>query len=187
MSLPNILLGLIKEPTSGYDIKQVFEQALRYFWNADLAQIYPALKKLEHNGLATSQIAEPDKGPAKKLYQRTNKGEQQLREWLLQGPQLNVEKLHYMTQVFFLGEIPIENRVDFFNQLRSYIRQQLDELIDVDQGWANDDPNYPDHLSDKEQAMQFTLRLGLGKYQAIIEWCDSCLTTLQKTSSERNQ
>ncbi len=178
MSLPNILLGLIKEPTSGYEIKQTFEQVLHYFWNADLAQIYPALKKLEQQGLATSQMAAPDKGPPRKLYQRTTEGTQQLRAWLQDGPQLNTERLHYLTQVFFLGEIPSNKRITFFERLHDYFSQQLNELIEVDNSWSNDDPRYPDNLPDREQAMQFTLRLGLLKINAIVQWCESCLKTL---------
>ncbi len=186
MSLPNILLGLIKEPKSGYDIKQTFEQVLHYFWNSDLAQIYPALKKLEQDGLATIQMAEPDKGPAKKLYKRTPKGTRQLRAWLQQGPQLNTERLHYLTQVFFLDEIPPAERIKFFTSLHQYFKQQLSELIEVEKNWRSQDSRYPDKLPDKDQATQFTLRLGLAKIKAIIDWCESCLQTLRNKHQQAN-
>lgn len=185
MSLANILLGLINEPKSGYDIKQMFEEVLHYIWNADLAQIYPTLKKMEANGLATSEIVDSNKGPAKKLYTRTKKGTLELRQWLLQGPQVNTERLHYLAQVFFLSEVSAPQRIRFFETLEQYLQQQLDELIAVDQHWASEDPSYPDDLPDKEQAMQFTLRLGLVKIKASIGWCQSCLSTLHQQQESR--
>lgn len=183
MSLRHILLGLIDEPKSGYDIKQTFEQSLRYFWNANLAQIYPTLKKMEADGLAVSATQESDKGPDKILYKRTAAGTRELRLWLRSGPQVNNEKLHYLTQVFFLDEVPADERISFFTQLRDYFQRQLDELHAIDHDWSGD-PRYPDSLPDKEQAMQFTLRLGLAKIKVIVEWCDSCLATLARHAQD---
>ena len=180
MSLSNILLGLIDQPKSGYEIKQTFETVLRYFWNSDLAQIYPTLKKLESAGLATSQMAHSSKGPSKKVYQRTTEGSQEFHRWLLNGPQVNNEKLQYLTQVFFLDEIPLDKRIQFFESLQAYFQHQLDELICVQQNWEVEDSRYPDNLPAKEQAIEFTLRLGLVKIRAIVDWCDSCLITLKK-------
>lgn len=179
MSLPNILLGLIEQPCSGYAIKQTFEQALRYFWNADLAQIYPALKKLENNGLAISSNAPSQKGPPRKLYQRTEAGTRQFRQWLLDGPEMQMERLQYLTQVYFLGSLPVSEQTRFFCTMRDYFTSQLQELQAIDNYWAAEDPRYPDQLPADDQVKQFTLRLGLSKIATLIEWCESCLATLR--------
>ena len=50
MSLDHILLGLLREPATGYDLGNAFSENVRHFWSAELSQIYPALKRLEQRG-----------------------------------------------------------------------------------------------------------------------------------------
>jgi len=38
MSLKHILLGILEEPHSGYEIKLEFERVFKHFWSAELAQ-----------------------------------------------------------------------------------------------------------------------------------------------------
>ena len=35
MSLDHILLGVLEEPQSGYDLKRWFDEVFSFFWNAD--------------------------------------------------------------------------------------------------------------------------------------------------------
>ena len=118
MSLPHVLLGMLAEPSSGYELKQKFEQSVRYFWYAELSQIYPALAKLEKSGMLTSEKAPSEKGPNKRVYTRTTRGKNELRSWLADGPVLRTERIAYLTQLFFLEEIPLDERVRFFENLR---------------------------------------------------------------------
>ena len=40
MSLDHILLGLLREPATGYDLGNAFSENVRHFWSAELSQIY---------------------------------------------------------------------------------------------------------------------------------------------------
>ena len=62
MSLPHLLLGLLAEPASGYDLKKSFGQTVGHFWSAELSQIYPALGRLEDDGLLRSERVGSAKG-----------------------------------------------------------------------------------------------------------------------------
>ncbi len=55
MSLQHILLGLLREPASGYDLKAYFDKSVRYFWAAELSQIYPTLQRMEKAVLVLCQ------------------------------------------------------------------------------------------------------------------------------------
>ena len=45
------LLGLLSlKPMSGYEIKQMIEGSIGYFWRESFGQIYPTLKRLEKGG-----------------------------------------------------------------------------------------------------------------------------------------
>lgn len=179
MSLPHVLLGMLAEPASGYDLKQQFERSVRYFWYAELSQIYPALARLEKQGMLTSNKAPSDKGPEKKVYSRTAKGRKELQSWLADGPVLRTERLAYLTQVFFLDEIPNAKRIGFMRGLRDDFAQRLEELQDIEASWAAEDPNFPDHLPDSDLVKHMTLRSGLKKYAVMVEWCEECLARFE--------
>jgi len=178
MSLPHVLLGMLAEPASGYDLKQRFEQSVRHFWYAELSQIYPALAKLEKQGMLRSKKAPSEKGPSKKVYSRTARGKKALQAWLADGPVLRTERLAYLTQLFFLDEIPNSNRISFMRDLRDDFAARLEELESIERNWAAENPRFPDSLPDSELVKHMTLRSGLMKYAMMVEWCEECLERL---------
>ena len=50
MSVEMILLGLLREPASGYELKRFFDLGIRHFWAAEISQIYSALKRQARAG-----------------------------------------------------------------------------------------------------------------------------------------
>jgi len=177
MSLSHILLGLIEQPASGYDIKQTFDEALNFFWSASLAQIYPALKKLEAEGLANSWPEPSDKGPDRKVYQRTEAGRDAFRSWLAEGPELKVERRVYLAQAYFLAQTatPSERR-RFFEKLREEFRTRLEHLRGVAtmHGYA-DDPGFFQPSDAIEFYERLTFDLGLRIFELYLAWADDCL------------
>lgn len=178
MSLPNILLGMLATPASGYDLKQRFEQRERHYWSANLAQIYPTLNRMEREGLLESTQQPSDKGPPRKVYRRTTKGTETLMDWLRGGPEVQTDRLSWLAQVGFLSELSRPDQRRFFEQLREEFIRHREELAAIEQDWAGSDPRFPDALPDDELFGHFTLRLGLSKYRTIVEWCDECLARL---------
>jgi PadR family transcriptional regulator, regulatory protein AphA len=87
MSLEHILLGLLREPASGYDLKAIIDRGIGHFWAAELSQIYPALKHMENAGWLRSRRARSKRGPGRLVYEVTPKGRRQLADWLRSGPQ----------------------------------------------------------------------------------------------------
>lgn len=61
---------MLAKPASGYDLEKEFEGSLNNFWNAELAQIYPTLNKLELEGLISSKMLPSSQGPNRKVYSR---------------------------------------------------------------------------------------------------------------------
>lgn len=178
MSLPNILLGMLVQPASGYDLKQEFELQQAHYWSANLAQIYPTLKRMEADGLLESEEQPSDKGPPRKVYRRTAAGRAALVEWLQRGPEVHTDRLSWLAQVGFLAELNSAGQVEFLQQLRSEFLQHREQLAGIERYWAEQDPAFPDALAPPDRFAYMTLRLGLKKYAAIIEWCDECLGVL---------
>ena len=179
MSLRHILLGMLAEPHSGYDLKKQFNQSLRNFWNAELSQIYPQLQKLEHEGLLTSRQIASSSGPPRRVYKRSGKGRRELLKWLAAGPVVGEERLSYLAQVYFLGELgDTADALAFMQDLRAHMATWLESLRQVETQWRSEDSRYPDQLPDAEFYPQLTLSLGLKKVAANLEWCDECIARL---------
>lgn len=180
MSLPHILLGLLDEPASGYDLKKVFEPALRHFWAAELSQIYPTLKQLERRGWLNVRTARSEKGPARHLYQRTEAGTQALCTWLSEGPEVGTERLTWLAQVFLLSEIGAPERaLRFMVQLRDAMAARLAVLEEAEAHWQAADSRYPDLLPDPGFYRQMTLQLGLSRMAATRDWCEVCIARIR--------
>jgi DNA-binding PadR family transcriptional regulator len=173
-----VLLGLLSEPASGYDLKRIFGQSVQHFWAAELSQIYPALARLEQDGLLESERVASEKGPNRRIYKRTAAGRKALREWIADGPVCRTERISYLTQVFFLENVDHEKRIQFFQDLRADFADRLATLEGIEEAWRANDPRYPDKLPDKELFKQMTLRSGLLKYRMTVDWCDECLARL---------
>lgn len=178
MALDHILLGILRQPASGYEVKRRFEEVFRHFWAAELSQIYRTLRRMEDDGLLNSRSEASAKGPAKRVYQTTARGRQRLRQWLA-APELGDERLTYLSQVFFLDEQrDPAAALRFMRALRDHFAAQLAELRAVEQAWRAD-PRYPDALPDEEFHPQLTLALGLRKLAAMLAWAEESIGRME--------
>jgi PadR family transcriptional regulator PadR len=74
-----LLLLLSDKPMYGYEIIRELERRFSGYWSPKTGTVYPALEKLEENGLVTGQIEFRDHGPDRKHYAITNKGKEELK------------------------------------------------------------------------------------------------------------
>ncbi|MDX1442613.1 MAG: PadR family transcriptional regulator [Gammaproteobacteria bacterium] len=187
MSLDHILLGILKEPASGYDIKQQFDQIFRHFWGADTSQIYRTLNRLEKDAKLESWTEPSDKGPDRRVYRATEAGRESLLDWLHEGPIFGTEKFTYLAQVFFLGEAnDLEWSERFFSGLREELGRTLEELEAGAAEWSQD-PRYPDELPINEFHMQLTLDMGLHKTRALVAWVDKSLERIRARQQSQTE
>jgi PadR family transcriptional regulator, regulatory protein AphA len=185
MSLDHLLLGALREPATGYDLKARFDDVFRHFWPAELSQIYRTLRRLEDDGLLTSRHEASDKGPERRVYRTTAKGRTRLRKWLADGPQVKDDRHAYCAQTFFLDELPDdESRRAFLESVRYEFAGRLAALQAIEAVWRADDPRYPDDLPIDQLVQQFTLSLGLEKHAAIVRWAENCLKRLDARATK---
>jgi DNA-binding PadR family transcriptional regulator len=83
MSLPHVLLGLLSAaPASGWDLKRRLSEDPARGWDADLSQIYPALRRLLRGGFVSLKRRRSPQGPPRREYRVTPSGRRELRDWL---------------------------------------------------------------------------------------------------------
>lgn len=180
MSLDHLLLGALRQPASGYDLKAQFDAAFRHFWPAEQSQIYRTLQRLERQGLLASRRQPSDKGPERRVYRTTTKGRAALRKWLIGGPEIGDDRHAFCAQTFFLDELgDLELCLTFLRQLRELFAARLQSLETLEREWREADPRYPDELPLEDLSQQFTLALGLAKYRVIVEWTDACIRRVE--------
>ncbi len=181
MSLPHILLGLLREPASGYDLKADFEKGIRHFWSAELSQIYPTLKRMEAKGWLSSATEPSDRGPDRRVYMRTQAGHEELLRWLDGPPQVGAERFAYLAQIAFMDELgDFYRTLAFMRALRVRLAAWEAELRGIEAGVFAVMPGYPDDLPPNELHDHVTLRMGLHTLAAKLAWCDETIDRLER-------
>jgi PadR family transcriptional regulator AphA len=189
MSLDYILLGLLRKPASGYDLKTVFDERIHYFWAAELSQIYPTLQRLERKGWLHSRSAHSKRGAGKRLYHTTPAGRRALRAWLRNGPQFGDERFPFLAQVYFLNELAdLGQTLRFFSRMREHFVHKLEGLHNLERWWMENDPRYPDRLPPEEFHWLLALRKGLLSLEAHVKWCNESIRRIRaRMSKERRR
>ena len=179
MSLKHILLGLLREPATGYKLRADFEHNARHFWSAELSQIYPTLQRLEDKGFLRSRTEPSPKGPDRRVYRRTAAGRRELTQWLSSGPQVGTERFAYLAQLYFMDEVGdlAETRA-FLVQLRENHVRWLAQLRAIEQKIQETYGDRPERYSEMVIHRFAALRMGIHSIGAKVAWCDETIATL---------
>lgn len=128
-----ILLGFLSyQPMSGYDMKRLMDVSTTHFWHAYHSQIYATLRKMEQDGLVTSEIDASEDKLERRIYMLTPTGTVALDEWLKQ-PLMEVpqSKDDLMVRLFFSARRDKAEVLDELRLQRRLHQQQLDLYADI--------------------------------------------------------
>lgn len=181
MSLEHILLGMLHRPASGYDLKRDFDQGGRHVWSAELSQIYPTLQSLLRRGWLKSRTVPSTKGPPRRVYQRTTKGDRVLHRWLSGGPILGTERFAYIAQLLFLGELNnLEQTLSFLQQLRDKLASHVSFLQSVDESIKPRSTSAVTQLDPVAFHEWISVRFGVTSLQAKVAWCEEAIRLVKE-------
>ena len=77
------LLGLLRQkPSSGYDLRKIFSSTSMKTYSDSPGAIYPALRRLEKNGLIRGRIEQGTGLRRRQVFRLTSKGLAELRKWI---------------------------------------------------------------------------------------------------------
>jgi DNA-binding PadR family transcriptional regulator len=179
MSLEHILLGMLREPATGYALRRDFEQVARHFWSAELSQIYPTLARMERRGWLKSHKEASPVGPPRRVYHRTAAGQRELFNWLRSPPLMGAERFAYLGQLIFMGELNDQSHTAaFLSQLRERLAGTLEFLSQVTAPLESKFNEDSAALSNVELHELLALRMGILSLTAKIRWSDESLEIL---------
>jgi DNA-binding PadR family transcriptional regulator len=120
ISPPQFLMMVIlrKGPMYGYEVLKALREEFQGFWDPQTGAIYPALKRLEEQGLIFSEVKD-----GKEYYSHTPEGN----EWMLENLKLIAQEAQFMGRYFgFLGRAAAEST----NRL-SATQEQIDATLQL--------------------------------------------------------
>lgn len=172
------LLGVLSLTSgSGYDLKKFCDSSIAHFWNENYAHIYPVLKNMEKEGLV-SKVTEQNEGrPPKSIYSITDKGRDELYQWLILPVEDSPHRFELLLKLFFSAEVPVENILEKLMAVKKKHEnlreeyQKAEEQLKSDQSLKGD-KGLPLWLS----------TISFGKYhaEAVLKWCDETVKSMQK-------
>lgn len=181
MSLKHILLGLLREPGTGYDLKSVFDERISHFWSAEFGQIYPTLNRLEERGLLESRVEPSAKGPNRRVYTLTGDGRQELLRWLGSGPAMGAERFAYLAQLYFMDALgDLHETRAFMTDLKGRLNEWLGRLEAIETAVTAAHGNAPEGYSEGGFHRFATLRMGILSIGSKVKWCDETLAAIDR-------
>ena len=126
MSLPHVLLGLLDgSPASGWDLKRRLAEDPARGWDADLSQIYPALRRLLRGGYVSLKRRRSANGPPRREYRVTPAGRRELKEWLAEPWALARPHDATLARLALLERSVAPARVERLRRYRALLGEEL--------------------------------------------------------------
>jgi DNA-binding PadR family transcriptional regulator len=169
------LMGILSlGPMSGYDIKKTIEVSLGNFWSESYGQIYPILKSLVEEGLATSTVETQTGKPNRHVYALTDAGRREFGRWLRRPSEYEVGRSELLLKLFFGWQVPVDEsrrKVEAFRDLQEGLLRKYEGIEQWLKETEADEPGLPYWL--------VTVSYGKHVSRALVEWCDETLAGLR--------
>lgn len=169
-----VILGLLShEPMTGYEIKKIIDNQLKYFWSGSFGSIYPTLNFLESEK-AIEKVENEVTGRGKITYAITDVGRQKLKMWLDNPVSKDELKYESLLKLFFGGELGKESVLRQIGNFEEKISKELAMLQFFEK-------NLESSLNEDEDHLYFllTVRFGIETYKAHLKWCKDAKNMLK--------
>lgn len=177
MTIEYAILGLLSwRPSSGYELKKVFEESPYLYWSGNNNQIYKSLTQLQKDGLITYETVHQDGAPSKKIYSVTKKGTAELKGWIMDASAVPEFKKPFLIQMAWADMLNKDELAALFTKYEKEIEKQLThqkEMYDRQKDWPN--------RSQKETFLWNMISVNLmSSYQSELAWIRKVRQQLQR-------
>lgn len=170
------ILGLLgEEPRSGYAVRRVFEETALGQYSSSPGSIYPALHRLEEEGLIRKTATKGSGG----VFSLTSKGRKALKRWLEEA--VDPQRVPHQVQELLL-------RFSFMGQGVSpaLVQAFLGAFRDGTEGYADELEGF---LRDQEDALPLHARValqhGIDGYRTDARWAEWAAKALDTRRVDR--
>jgi len=178
MSLKHALLGFINYgPMTGYELKKFFDTSVAHFWNAELSQIYPALKAMESEGLVEMKVEVQEDRPNRKVYSITDTGRRELLRWLAKPSEREQVREPILIKVFFGSSLSKQELISVLQNCADETRTALTYLQYAHQFVDK----FVESIGLEHEALfwQLTIDCGLKVHRAELDWTEEAIQKIK--------
>lgn len=178
MSLKHALLGFINYgPMTGYELKKFFDTSVAHFWNAELSQIYPALKAMESEGLVEMKVEVQEDRPNRKVYSITDTGRRELLDWLAKPAEREQLREPILIKVFFGSSL---SKQELISVLHNCVDQTRTAVTYLEYAHQFVD-KFVESIGLQHEALfwQLTIECGLKVHRAELEWAEEAIQKIE--------
>ena len=166
-----ILAGLIREPRSGYDLTRWMERETSHFFVIGHSSIYPALSRMEREGLVRYEVVPSERGPERKVYSITEAGREALLAWAGERAGERQVRDEQLVKALCYGFIPKERVLVRLEEEKEGHEKKL-ELYEGFERWLEVELREGRISGEAYLGTLLTLKRGIGAERSYVEWCE---------------
>jgi DNA-binding PadR family transcriptional regulator len=137
VSFRYFILGMLnRQPMSGYDIKRFISSLSWLIGSPSSGSLYPALRRLLQDGLATVEVIPSENRPPRKVYSITEAGRLALREWTDQPVTAKTPLRAFLMRLILAGNFSPSRLIGQLEQRRAQVAVHQAALEQMDQDSA---------------------------------------------------
>ncbi|MEU4625381.1 PadR family transcriptional regulator [Actinoplanes sp. NPDC023801] len=173
-----ILVSLLEQPGSGYELARRFERSIGRFWTATHQQIYRVLKRMESDGLVLAEEIGQDGRPDKRRFTATGPGRDVLAEWLRAPVQPEAVRHELAVKIRGAAFTDDAGRTGLIGEVERYRAEHEALLYTYINGEKRDFPDL-DGLDVGQRLQHVVLKGGIAYERMLLDWLDDVLDTLR--------
>jgi DNA-binding PadR family transcriptional regulator len=180
MSLDHAILGFLNyRPSSGYDLKKIFDTSVRHFWPADQGQIYRTLSRMSTKGWVEIEIIHQESRPDRKEYRITPAGRAELRQWLITPLTPDENRSADMIQVFFAAQLSDDEILGIFERAAALMRAGLEHYAKIPRNIEA----YSEYTHSPREFFfwMLTLEVGIHNLQSSLEFIETLIQRIHNS------
>ncbi|MCQ4041523.1 PadR family transcriptional regulator [Streptantibioticus rubrisoli] len=171
-----ILVSLLEQPGSGYELARRFDRSIGYFWTATHQQIYRVLRRMERDGWVEVRDVAQDGRPDKKVYSVAPPGRGALSDWLAEP--VEPESVRHSLAVKVRGAA-FGDPAGLIAETERHRAVHAERLARYLAGEQRDFPESAE-LDAGAQLQHVVLRGGIAYERMTLDWLDDVLATLRR-------
>jgi DNA-binding PadR family transcriptional regulator len=166
-----ILAGLIRKPRSGYDLTKWMERETSHFFVIGHSSIYPALARMEREGLVRYEVVPSDQGPQRKVYSITQAGREALLCWAGEPAAERQVRDEQLVKALCYGFLPEERALARLEEEKANHEEKLAHYEGFER-WLEAELREDRISHEAYLGTLLTLKRGIGAESSYVEWCD---------------
>ncbi|MDH6125633.1 PadR family transcriptional regulator [Kitasatospora sp. GP82] len=171
-----ILVSLLEQPGSGYELARRFDRSIGRFWTATHQQIYRVLRRMETDGWIAVEAVVQDGRPDKKVYSAADPGRTALADWLREPVEPETVRHELAVKI---RAAAFEDPALLIPEVERHRESHATLLARYLTGEQRDFPD-PAALGARQQLQHVVLRGGIEYERMTLAWLDDVLATLHR-------